>query len=378
VAGELNVRYSYLVSYRSAARVVAEVSCTAESEAQAIKFAQAALRRLDGFDTVVILGPDGGLVDPSATLSVTQTGIVETAERPHETVLGADGMPLGEMALDGRPASAWPDPAEAAEWVNALARIAVQQSTERGVDKPTSVTNGYGSLWANYGRRRIQVAGADAEVRDEAELFELIDRWIAFELLDSEDALLDRDREYVAQWRARLPTEQAVWERAAERVFSDLDPSLVAGQDWRIVVEEDELDRPRRLIDDDYQASYSVHVRYPAGWQRSKPVRRRLLLPRLALKTATSGTNLFRGIRPEGASSIDDAVAYLAEWLQDEIIEDTSAAWPKCPDHEHPLTLAGPHSTTWTCPATDLAVAEVGHLLDGTPSSANCPTDPGS
>jgi hypothetical protein len=363
VVGDENVRYTYLVSYRSAAGLVAEVSCIAGTEARAIEFAQRVLRDVSGLDTVILV-PDGNLVDPSATLTVTQTGIVEPDEPSRETVLGADGMPLGAMALDGTAASAWPDPAEAARWFHALERIAAQQRTERGVDKPTTVTNGYGSLWANYGRLRIRVAGAHAQLDDEADLFEFIDRWIAFELHDSEDALLDRDREYIAQWRARLPAAQEVWEQAAERVFADLDPSIIGGQDWRIVVEEDELDRPRWLIDDDYQGSYSAHVRYPAGWKRTEPVRRPLLLPHLALKTGTSGTNLLQGISREGAVDIDDAVAHLAEWLQEEIIDDTSAAWPKCPDHEHPLTLAGPQCTTWTCPATDRAVAEVGHLLD--------------
>lgn len=363
MVGEVNVRYTYLVSYRTAAGLAAEVSCSAESEGQAVEFAERVLREVSGLDTEVLFGPDGTLVDPSATLSVTQTGIVEPDELSDETVLGADGMPLEETAPDGTPALAWPDPAEAARWVHALERVAARERTERSVDKPTSVTNGYGSLWANYGGLRLRVAGAYAEVRDEADLFEIIDRWIAFELLDSEDALLDRDREYMAQWRARLPAEQELWEQAAERVFADLDPAISIGQDWRIVVEEDELDRPRRVIDHDSQGNYSAHVRYPAGWKRPEPVRRRLLLPRLALRTSTCGTNLLFAVGQE-AANIDGAVAHLAEWLQDEVIEDTLTAWPKCPDHEHPLTLAGPHDTTWTCPATDRAVAEVGHLLD--------------
>jgi hypothetical protein len=366
VVGEVNVQYTYLVSYRSTTGWFAEVSCSAMSESQAVEFARRVLSDGHGLDTVMLVGPDGTLVDSSATLSVTQTGIVED-EPSHETVLGADGTPLEDLAPDGEPTSAWPDPAEAARWVRALDRIAAQQRTERGVDKPTTITNGYGSLWANFGRLRIRVAGEHAEVRDEAELFEVIDRWIAFELLNSEDALLDRDREYMAQWRARLPAEQEDWEHAAERVFADLDPDITAQQNWRIVVEEDELDRPRRLPDDDCPGNYSAHVRYPAGWQRTEPARRPLLLPRLALKTETSGTGLLQGISQEGAGSIDDAVAYLAGWLQEEIIDVTSTAWPKCPDHEHPLTLAGPNGTTWTCPATDLAVAEVGHLLDRDP-----------
>lgn len=266
------------------------------------------------------------------------------------------------VSAEEGPASAWSDPAEADRWTLALARIAERERSERGVDRPWSVTSGYGWLWANFAGMRVRIAGVGAEVSDEADLFELIDRWVAFELLDSEDSLLDRDREYMALWRSRLPDEKRIWEQAAETVFADVDPALNLHRSWEVVLQEDKLD-VRWPRDDERQGVWSKVTFHPSGWTPPEPSRRPLLLPHFDLNTDTCGTSLFRPYMEEGISGLAEAVATIAEWLQEDIIEHTWAAWPKCPEHEHPLVLAGRDGTTWTCPTTERPVAEVGRLL---------------
>jgi hypothetical protein len=372
----------YLVSYTAPTGLVYEVTSQDDSTADAVESAGHFLRNFVGLDLADVLGPDGFSVEPPAHLSVT--ALDATA---HSVVVrSAEGTVIGRPMTDPRsPASSWRDPAEAAKWVRALDEVAERLRVDRGVSKRMTVTNGYGSLTAHFGRMAVSVAGADPDVRDEAQLFDYIDRYVAFQLLDSEDQLLDRDRTFMAQWRDQIAEDRRIWEQAAERVFADVDPTLGGFDNWRIELEEDrpvpfrfDDDDPGSEDDDDYdpllehqtpnRSYFRVeHRRTPPDWQPPPPTRKRLLLPQLSIRTDECSTSLYRSINTKGTVDLTESVAFLADWLQDDIIEHTETAWPTCPGHEHPLALGGPHDTTWTCPRTDREIAEVGHLRDPRP-----------
>lgn len=257
------------------------------------------------------------------------------------------------MRLEEEPASAWPDRAEADRWTRALTDVAGRQKLDRGVVEPFSVTAGYGALWANFGPIRTRVAGAYAEVRDEQDLFEQVDRWVAFERGGGTTNLLDRDREFIDQLWARLPEEKAVWEDAARRVFRDLETTTSLRGGWRVAVREDEEDWPAPP-EPGRSGIWITRTTLPADW---RPPRRPLLLPELWLECERWATSL-----PRGVPSFSEAVAFVADKVQDEVIDDSWEAWPECREHGHPLNLTTNEAAYWTCPATGVAVAEVGSL----------------
>jgi hypothetical protein len=53
----------------------------------------------------------------------------------------------------------------------------------------------------------------------------------------------------------------------------------------------------------------------------------------------------------------------IADWIQDDILFDTGALWPRCPEHEHPLApkLSPQGGVQWECPARGF-VARLGQL----------------
>ena len=54
---------------------------------------------------------------------------------------------------------------------------------------------------------------------------------------------------------------------------------------------------------------------------------------------------------------------HLLDQVQDHIIETEGAAWPRCPEHEHPLTLsAGEGRIAWKCSETGRLIASFGEL----------------
>ncbi|MGN6473128.1 MAG: hypothetical protein ACTHK4_05705 [Mycobacteriales bacterium] len=258
------------------------------------------------------------------------------------------------MRKEQHPIESWPHREEVERWITALARVATRERDDRGLDETWSVTYEYGSLWANYSRLRVPVAGPHPDVADEAELFEVIDRWVAFELINRADQLIDRDREYIAWYRAQLPAQRALWEQAAERVFRDVEATTATRWEWELVLHEDEPDWPRRDPDDERQGVFVTAI---SSEMPEEPPRRPLLLPDLWLHDAR-GARVYLG----EAADLDQAVNRLAGEVQELIIEELWRAWPRCPEHEHPLELDGPPATTWTCPTTGQAIAEVGEL----------------
>jgi hypothetical protein len=340
--------------------------CQGKDPSDALQSARALLARAEARGSEEFVDADGASVQSSALLTVeeVQEGDVCVTRDRHGV-----GAPSVEVATIGppledhhRPAAAWHDQDAADRWIQAIESIAERERQDRGVDKAASVTSSHGHLWARYGKLRVTVAGPTADIHNETELFEYVDRWVAFQLIDDASRLLERDRDYIAQWRARLSAERHIWERAAAVVFADVDPTMSGYQHWRIELVEDERYWPRAHHEgDDVEVSHrSSHTMYftPPGWEAPEPTRRPLLLPHLALHIDSNSTNLFVG-SPKRPLTTEAAIETIAEWLQDAIIEDTRHAWPRCPRHEHPLDLDG---TTWTCPTDDAPVAEVGHL----------------
>lgn len=250
------------------------------------------------------------------------------------------------------PASSWPDAQEAERWVRALARTAERQRADRDVDEPYTVTSAYGVLWVNYGPLRFSVAGADVEVTSEQQLSDQIDRWVAFERHGGQQNLLDRDRASIDEWRAALPTIQALYEQAARLVFRDLEVTTSLRWHWRVSVHEDEQPPPPFP-----SRATGTGIWISETEPGCQPSRRPARLPLLWLDTDHFGTALTTGVR-----SVAEAVALVADAVQDTVIEEIHGAWPACPNHGHPLALGGADGTSWTCPTTQLPVADVGGL----------------
>lgn len=254
------------------------------------------------------------------------------------------------MGTEERPASEWPDGAERQFWTDALRAVAERERVERGVEEPVRVTVGYGALWGYYGRIRIRLAGQHAQLRDEKELFEEIDRWVAFERPSGPGNRLDRDRAVMDAWRARLPELQAIWERAAQRVFDDVVATTPIRWTWRISVHQDEILFPD--IPDGVMGIWAST--YPAG---RAPDRRALALPELWLDAEGWAISL---PQPHGDT---DAIVHVADKVQDEVMEELCTTWPTCRGHGHPLAIdASSDVASWVCPYGGGIVAEIGSL----------------
>jgi hypothetical protein len=222
---------------------------------------------------------------------------------------------------------------------------------ERGVEEPTKLTAGYGALWASFGRCRLRVAGPHADVVDEARLFEEIDRWVAFERSAGPGIVLDRDLAVIEEWRARLPLAQAVWEEAAALVFHDVEATTSLRWTWRITVHDDEEAFPD--LPEGVSGVFFAEVR-PADWE---PPRRKLALPELWLETDSFGIRL---PEPDGSA---DAVAHVADRVQDEVMEEIVTTWPPCPGHQHPLAVGGDDTLAlWVCPGEGALSVPIGSL----------------
>lgn len=254
------------------------------------------------------------------------------------------------MSAEERPASDWGDGAECDRWADALAAIAERERLERGVDEPTRLTVGYGALWGYYGPIRIRLAGADADLEDEASLFEEIDFWVAFERPGGPGKRLERDQAVIDEWLGRLPSVQALWIDAAERVFRDVAATTRIRWNWRIAVHEDELVFPE--APDGVVGFWASEV--PAGWT---PDRRQLALPQLWLEADDWATSL---PEPEG---LVDAIAHVADQVQEAVMEELCTTWPSCPGHGHPLEIEARGDVVhWACPQGSGFAVEIGAL----------------
>jgi hypothetical protein len=67
---------------------------------------------------------------------------------------------------------------------------------------------------------------------------------------------------------------------------------------------------------------------------------------------------------PLVATSEAEAVVFLAELVQDDVIERLWQPWPACPGHGHPAQpVLRSERPVWVCPATGTPLSEIGHLL---------------
>ena len=66
---------------------------------------------------------------------------------------------------------------------------------------------------------------------------------------------------------------------------------------------------------------------------------------------------------PTTRAEVEEALATIADYLQEHVIDELFRAWPKCPDHEHPLSSAVVDGkAVWRCPAEVARVWPIGSL----------------
>jgi hypothetical protein len=163
------------------------------------------------------------------------------------------------------------------------------------------------------------------------------------------------DREVIATGKARLKTAMALWRKAAEVVFADVEATTDIRWAWQVTLHEDE---------EDWSAfHHEVHepgvhvlsvVELPRDW---KPSRKRLPFPQLWLEADKDATTL------DVRADMNDAIGFVAERVQDWVIDDIGRAWPECPKHPHPADLGNlGDRPTWACPRDGQFIAEVGKL----------------
>ncbi len=155
----------------------------------------------------------------------------------------------------------------------------------------------------------------------------------------------------------QLDAGMALWRQAAAVVFADVEATTDIRWRWHVTLHGDELDwSPRRHRSHESGAYGSRVIVRPADW---KPPRRPQQIPELWLEAHGNGTSLGVGY------DLHQAVEFVAERVQDWIIDEQWHAWPQCPRHEHPAALGSQGtSPTWVCPLDRQVIAEVGKLGD--------------
>ena len=236
-----------------------------------------------------------------------------------------------------------PDRADLERWAAAMGEVAERIERDRGVADPWSLSVQDDVLWANYGDLRVRL-GPGADVHDEAELFDEVDGWVAFDRQPGPGAVLDRDVEAVAARRTQLPALRAFWEPVVARVLADVTRTTSVDVTWSIEVVEREVGVPPG----------------PGLWltfgAQELPVRE--TFPSLVVRLPHQWFDL----RP--IDDVEEAAAELAGLVQDHVVEELPGAWPVCPGHHHPMA----HATTpsgraaWGCPSGAGPVHEVGSL----------------
>ena len=227
---------------------------------------------------------------------------------------------------------------------------------ERGVEEPWRLIVGWGALWAEYGDLRLRVAGEGVELTDPDDLFDEVDQWVAFERMAGPGRVLDRDRQVMAEWRQRLPAVRQFWEQVAGHVFRDVEATTDLCLPWEVVVHEDEPDWP--AIPDGVDGGI-VLLDMPIP----QPGRRPLNFPQIWIEIPHTGRQL-----PEMDDEAE-AIGYLADMVQEDVIEEIHGAWPQCPRHPHPLEVhcSDTAHPMWKCPKTpeiEVAIGELARLGD--------------
>jgi hypothetical protein len=250
---------------------------------------------------------------------------------------------------DGDLGGTWPDQDEQSRWHEALIAVAERLREERGVDDPWQLTVGWGALWAEYGDLRVRVAGEGAELHGSEDLFDEIDSWVAFDRMAGPGRVVDRDRQAMAEWRQRVPAVRQFWENVAGRVFRDVEATTNLRLGWKVVVHEDEPVWPAMP---DGVVGGIVLMDMP---QLS---RRPLNFPEVWLEAPYTERSL-----PEMTDEAE-ATGYLADLVQEDVIEEVHGAWPQCPRHPHPLEVHYTDSArpVWRCPKTPEITVAIGEL----------------
>jgi hypothetical protein len=250
----------------------------------------------------------------------------------------------------GEESDAPPEAAVIRRWEAALAAVAAQELADRGVDEPADVRVEGHALWAYYGPIQVLLNGWSADVVDEDGLFAFTDRWIAFERTAGTDHFIERDHQFVADWRARVPARLAVAQAALDVVMLDVARTTSTQPDWQLAVHEDE------------PAPISLPAQ-PGLWITTgpfEPVRRQpLILPELWI--GVGEPNRYRPV-PEDLDDPSDAINFMATEMSEWVIEEIHQIWPECPRHGHPAEAGGPDGTSWTCPTDGSAIAPIGKL----------------
>ncbi|SFP30813.1 hypothetical protein SAMN05660464_2706 [Geodermatophilus dictyosporus] len=191
------------------------------------------------------------------------------------------------------------------------------------------------------------MGGEAPDVQDPSGLFDDVDHWVAFERAAGPGRVLDRDRQAVAVYRARLPEAQRFWERVTGRLVPDVERTTGLELRWRVRVREDEEVWPGPSVVGGTLLSGPV-----------EPVRRPLLFPQIWFEAPNVSRQL-----PEMTDE-DEALAYLADLVQEAVVEELHGAWPECPRHTHPLTvqLSAEGRPVWQCPRDPSVRIAVGSL----------------
>lgn len=228
-------------------------------------------------------------------------------------------------------------------WHRALAAAAERLHDERGIADPWQLAVGWEVLWAEYGELSLRVTGEGADLDGPDELFDEIDRWVAWDRPAGPGRVLDRDRQAMAAWRARLPELQQFWEGVARRVFRIVAASTGLEVTWTVVVHEDEAVWPT------FPGSRTgVFVGVISDGDPPPLARRPLAFPQVWLESPLAHRHL-RDMTDEV-----EATAELFAELQDDVFEEVHGAWPRCPRHPHPLDMSWTDDgrPVWRCTTT--------------------------
>ncbi len=250
----------------------------------------------------------------------------------------------------GETSDAPPDAAVIRRWDAALATVAARELADRGVDEPADVRVEGQALWAYYGPIQVLLNGWSADVADEDGLFAFIDRWIAFERTAGTDHFIERDHQFVADWRAQIPARLAIARAALDIVMLDVTRTTSVQPSWQLAVHEDE------------PVPMSVPGR-SGIWITTGPFkpeeRRPLILPELWI--GVGEPNRYRPI-PEDLDDLSDAISFMAREMSEWVIEEIHQIWPECPRHGHIAKPGGRDGPSWTCPTDGLVIAAIGKL----------------
>ncbi len=68
----------------------------------------------------------------------------------------------------------------------------------------------------------------------------------------------------------------------------------------------------------------------------------------------------------DGRQSTAEITAYIADQVQDDVIDEIWGAWPRCPGHQHPMSpLVAGGVAVWRCPSDADGVVPIGRLGAG-------------